>query len=195
MYNLLVNLEGQIKQFEKNTIICNEGDICNNIYLLLEGEIKIYTYSFEENIYLIKSIKEKEVFAIQLVFATNNKFLGNIIASKKSKVKIISKNTFIKACTNNPELLNQYLNYSADNYLKLQNRLKVLSQKSIREKILFLLEQKTEHKHSNKIYIKSKNELAEFLNIPRPSLSRELIKLQNENIIQFDKHYITLLKK
>ncbi len=194
MYDLLINLDGQIKQYEKNTIICNEGDKCNNIYLLIEGEVKIYTYSYEENLYLIKSIKEKDVFAIQLVFATNNKFLGNIITSKKSKIKIISKNTFIKACIKDTELLTQYLNHSADNYLKLQNRLKVLSQKSIREKILFLLEQKTEHKNSNKIYIKSKNELAEYLNIPRPSLSRELIKLQNENIIQFDKHYITLLK-
>ena len=194
MYNLLLNLEGQIKEYEKNTIICNEGDTCNNIYLLIEGEAKIYTYSFEENLYLIKSIKEKDVFAIQLVFATNNKFLGNIIASKKSKIKIISKNTFINACTKNSDLLTQYLNHSANNYLKLQNRLKILSQKSIREKILFLLEQKTEHKNNNKIYIKSKNELAEYLNIPRPSLSRELIKLQNENIIKFDKHYITLLK-
>ena len=193
MYNLLFNLDGQIKEYEKNTIICNEGDTCNNIYLLIDGEVKIYTYSFEKNIYLIKSIKEKDAFAIQLVFATNNKFLGNIIASKKSKIKIISKNTFIKACIENPHLLNKYLNYSADNYLKLQNRLKVLSQKSIREKILFLLEQKTEHKHNKIIYIKSKNELAEYLNIPRPSLSRELIKLQNEKIILFDKHHITLL--
>lgn len=195
MFNILSNIQGTIKQYERNTIICNEGDICNNIYLLLEGEAKIYTYSFEENVYLIKTIKEKESFGSQLVFATNNKFLGNIIATKKSIVKIIPKLTFIDECMKNKDLLIQFINYNSNNYLKLQNRLKVLSQKSIREKILFYLEQKTEHKHTNKIYIHSKKELAEYLNIPRPSLSRELIKLQEESIITFDKHYIILKNK
>ena len=97
--------------------------------------------------------------------------------------------------TNEDMKTNEDICFRANNYLKLQNRLKVLSQKSIREKILFYLEQKTEHKHTNKIYIHSKKELAEYLNIPRPSLSRELIKLQEENIISFNKHYIILNSK
>jgi CRP-like cAMP-binding protein len=194
MYNKLLEIKGITKQYDRNTIICNEGDECNNIYLLLEGEANIYTYSYEENLYLIRTIKEKETFASQLVFATNNKFLGNIIASKKCIVKIINKDIFLNACMIDKDLLNRYLNFASNNFLKLQNRLKTLSQKSIREKILFYLEQKSEHKNTNKIYIQSKKLLAEYLNIPRPSLSRELIKLQEENILSFDRHYIILHK-
>lgn len=194
MFETLNKLNGKTIQYNKNTVICNEGEECQNIYLLIEGELKIYTYSFHENIYVIRTIKEKEVFASQLLFASNNKFLGNIIANKKSVIKIISKDTFLNACLNDKQLFIKYLNNSSDNYMKLQNRLKVLSQKSIREKILFLLEQKTEHKNIKKIYINSKNELADYLNIPRPSLSRELIKLQNDGIITYSKHYIELKK-
>lgn len=194
MFETLNKLNGKTIQYNKNTVICSEGEECKNIYLLIEGELKIYTYSFHENIYVIRTIKEKEVFASQLLFASNNKFLGNIIANKKSVIKIISKDTFLNACLNDKQLFIKYLNNSSDNYMKLQNRLKVLSQKSIREKILFLLEQKTEHKNIKKIYINSKNELADYLNIPRPSLSRELIKLQNDGIITYSKHYIELKK-
>ena len=48
--------------------------------------------------------------------------------------------------------------------------------------------------NSNIIPIKNKESLAKLLNIPRPSLSRELINLKNNGIIVFDKYTITIIK-
>lgn len=185
-------LEGKIFTYERNEIIKNEGDICNSIFYVIEGEVKIYTYSYKENIYLINTLKEKQIFAHQLLFASNNHFLGNIIASKKSKIKVISKLTFLNACKDT-NFLESYLNNVSDNFISLQNRLKILSQKSIREKILFYLEQKSSNLKNKVIPVKSKLALAEYLNIPRPSLSRELINLRDEKLITFDRYSITLL--
>ena len=39
----------------------------------------------------------------------------------------------------------------------------------------------------------NKEEIANFIGIPRPSLSRELIKLRKEKIIDFDRNNITIL--
>lgn len=191
MQKMYEDIKGKIVSFKKDDVIVNEGDICNNIYYVIEGEVSIYTYSHQDNIYLIRQVREKQVFAQQLIFASNNHFLGSVIANKKTTIKIISKSILLDHLTNK-EFLELYLNNISNNFLYLQNRLKVLSQKSIKEKLLFYLENKAKALNSKKIYITSKKDLAQYLNIPRPSLSRELINLQNQGLITYERHYIIL---
>ncbi len=189
MINYFEKAKGTIKNYNKGEIIKNEGDTCENIFYIISGEIKAYTYSYLENQFLINTIYEKNIFGDIPLFSTNNKYLGNIIASKKSTIKIISKNEFLNMCEDK-SFLSLYLRYIDDKFLLLQNRLKVLSQKSIREKILFMISKK-----QNKILnFDTKEKLAEYLNIPRPSLSRELILLKDEGIIDYNRHSIILKK-
>ena len=55
---------------------------------------------------------------------------------------------------------------------------------------LFYLNENYQKNNDKTIYIDSKENLAKYLNIPRPSLSRELINMRNEDIISFDRHKI-----
>ena len=89
-------------------------------------------------------------------------------------------------------LLN-FLSIIAKKSTDLRNRLKLLSHKSIEERILFYLDSEKKRLKTNKIPIKSKEVLAKLLNIPRPSLSRELIKLKDKGIIDYNRYNITLL--
>ncbi len=41
----------------------------------------------------------------------------------------------------------------------------------------------------------TKQKLSEILGIPRPSLSRELINMKNDNLINYEKDYIEILDK
>jgi Mn-dependent DtxR family transcriptional regulator len=56
------------------------------------------------------------------------------------------------------------------------------------------LNSETKKLKTNIIPILSKEDLAMKLNIPRPSLSRELIKLKEQGIIDYNKNYIELKK-
>ena len=193
MNNYFDNLNKVPYVYKKNQIIKSEGDVCDYIYYILEGEVKAYTYTSEENVYLINTIKENDIFGDIPLFSSNNIFLGNVIASKATKLILISKSEFLDLCKNE-NFLALYLKHNNDKFLNLQNRLKVLSQKNIREKVLFYLNKKSFALQSNIIPIESKEKLAEYLNIPRPSLSRELIKLKNDGLIDFDRHHIILSK-
>ncbi|MDD3172026.1 MAG: helix-turn-helix domain-containing protein, partial [Bacilli bacterium] len=64
---------------------------------------------------------------------------------------------------------------------------------SIKDKVLFFLSETSKRTKSKIIKIKSKEQLALFLNIPRPSLSRELIILKDLGLIDYSKNYIKLL--
>ncbi|MBP5446161.1 MAG: Crp/Fnr family transcriptional regulator [Acholeplasmatales bacterium] len=181
------------KEYNKNALIFLEGEQCRNVCIVKKGEISITTSTYD-SLVEINNLKENEIFGDSLIFSTDNRYLGSIMAVKDTTLCIISKDNWLKLLENK-EILKNYLEIVSNKVFKIQSKVKILSQKSIREKILFYLI--TESKRINKktIRIKSKESLALFLNVPRPSLSRELIKLKDEGIIDFDRYSITLLDK
>ncbi|MDU4939526.1 MAG: helix-turn-helix domain-containing protein, partial [Clostridium sp.] len=76
----------------------------------------------------------------------------------------------------------------------LNNKVKSLAFKSVREKVInFILElQKSQQNDLVKLK-SSKEDIASYLGIPRPSLSRELIKLREDKLIEFDRSSINIL--
>ena len=60
---------------------------------------------------------------------------------------------------------------------------------------MFFLISKSKQINSKAIPINSKESLSKYLNIERPSLSRELAKLKKEELIDYDRHFIYIKKE
>ena len=78
--------------------------------------------------------------------------------------------------------------------LMLNNKLKNLSYETLRQKITSLL---LESYHVNRKTLfqinSSRKEMAESLGVPRPSLSRELINMKKDGLIDFHKNAFKIL--
>ena len=181
----------KIKTFKKDDIVFNEGDKCTSIGLVISGALQISTITILENEYSISTIMANDIFASTLLFSSNPTYLGSGRCLKETKIAFITKDNFLSLLQKDLNILNNFLSFLANKRLLVQERLKILCQKSIREKILFLLKSRMDS--SKTIYISSKEKLALYLNIPRPSLSRELSNMQNDNLIKYDKKRIILL--
>ena len=181
------------KKYNKGEIIYFEGDECKNVSVIIKGEVSITTYNYD-SITEINHLKDNELFGDSLVLSNDNRYLGNVNAIKDTTICIIPKDNWIKMLKNET-ILKNYLEIVSNKVFKIQSKVKILSQKTIRDRILFYI--LTEYKRTNKkeIKIKSKEALAMYLNIPRPSLSRELINLKNEGILDFNRYSIILLKE
>lgn len=188
---LFDKIKGKVKTYEKNDLIFNEGDRCNYVCIVTNGAVKISTTSSLYNEFIISTIKSGESFGENLIFSERPYYLGDIIATKKTSILFLSKKEYLKYVSEN---LEEFLQENSKRYLLLQQRTKILLQKSIREKILFYLISKYNSTNSLDIEITSKEELAKYLNIERPSLSRELIKLKEEGLIDYDRHFIYIKK-
>ena len=182
-----------IKTFQKGSIIFNEGDICNEIGLVLSGEIHISTLTNNDKEYIISILHKDEIFGENLLFSSNNEYLGDCISITESKILFINKNNLFKLLENKT-ILENYQKIISEKNTNLRHKLKLYSQKSIQDRIMFYLISEEKKINSNIIPIKNKESLAKLLNIPRPSLSRELINLKNNGIIVFDKYTITIIK-
>ena len=178
------------KEYNKNALIFLEGDKCNNVCIVVKGEISIVTSNYD-SLVEINNLKENEMFGDSLLLIDDNRYLGNIMAIKDTQLCIISKDNWLKLLENKT-ILKNYLEIISNKVFKIQSKVKILSQKSIRDKILFYLLTESKRLGKKKIPIKSKESLSLYLNVPRPSLSRELIKLKSENVIDYNRYSITL---
>lgn len=181
----------KIKTFRKDDIVFNEGDVCTSIGLVLSGALQISTITILENEYSISTILPNDIFASTLLFSDNPTYLGYGKCLKETKIAFITKSNFLFLLQNDLNILNNYLSFLSNKRLSVQERLKILCQKNIREKILFLLKSRMDENKT--IHFASKEKLAMYLNIPRPSLSRELANMKSEDIIRYDRSSITLL--
>ncbi|MGD9886422.1 MAG: Crp/Fnr family transcriptional regulator [Bacilli bacterium] len=180
-----------IKAYSAKTVIFSEGEPCLNLGVILKGEIDIITYSSEVS-FTIAHLKKDDCFGEYLLFSNNPIYLGSFVACSDTEIAYINKSKLLELFQTDSLFLENFLKLLGNNHLLLQNKLKIISQTSIRNKIMFYLNLIVKENQNPVVLIKSKERLAQYLNIPRPSLSRELQKLKAAGLIDYDLYSITL---
>lgn len=184
------NEKGKISylNLKQNQTLFHEGEECKSIFIIIEGQITILNYSLNGNEEIISILNKNDVFANALIFSNNNYYLGEIIATKPTKLAIINKNELISLLQNNKSFLECYINLIAEKTIKFTIKTKLLSHKNIRSRILYYLE------INNYSIKKNISFLAKELVLPRPSVSREISKMINEDIIYIKNNKIIYKK-
>lgn len=173
---------------EQNQTLFHEGEECKSIFIIIEGQITILNYSLNGNEEIISILNKNDVFGNALIFSNNNHYLGEIIATKPTKLAIINKNKLLFFLQNNKSFLECYINLIAEKTIKFTIKTKLLSHKNIRSRILYYLE------INNYSIKKNISFLAKELVLPRPSVSREISKMINEDIIYIKNNKIIYKK-
>lgn len=181
------------KNYKRNEIIFSDNEFCNQVGFVESGNISIVTSTFSENEYEINNISDNGFFGAFILFSKNPYYLGTAITTKNTQIIFFTKENLLTAFQDKIFLQN-YLSLIATSTLKIQNKIKVLSQKNIRDKIMFILLENYKRNRTKTFVIQNKIQLANYLNIPRPSLSRELMLLKSDGIIDYNKYSITLKK-
>ena len=173
---------------KQNQTLFHEGEECKSIFIIIEGQITILNYSLNGNEEIISILNKNDVFGNALIFSNNNHYLGEIIATKPTKLAIINKNELIYLLQKNKSFLECYINLIAEKTIKFTIKTKLLSHKNIRSRILYYLE------INNYSIKKNISFLAKELVLPRPSVSREISKMINEDIIYIKNNKIIYKK-
>jgi CRP-like cAMP-binding protein len=191
--NLLKNIKYKITSFSKNETIALEGYPLKNIGIILEGNIEVQKNFPSGKTVTISQMSAGNIFGEVAIFSKMNKYPSTIISINNSKVFFISKSDVINLCSTNKVFLNSFMELLSNKILMLNKKLKNLSYQTIREKIAsYLID---EYKNQSNLKLKlqySRKEMAEQFGTTRPSLSRELINMKNEGLIDYDKKIIII---
>ena len=196
MSNLLETLTTEelskvkIASLIKEQILFNEGDQCESVGIVVEGEIEIVSYSYRGKEIIFNHLYPGMVFGNNLIFSSNPVYKGSVIAKKPAKVALIYKNTLISLLKSNNDFLLKYLQYQSDVGKDLNGKIKLLSLDNAEERFFYYL-----HSQNGVITYSSITKLASTLSLQRETLSRLISRLVNEKKIIREKHIIRKIKK
>lgn len=194
VYNALQNIPYSISEYTNGDVIAIEGDSCDRLGIILEGTIEIHkSFASGKNV-TINHFEAGNIFGEALIFSGNHLYPATIISSSQAKVMFIQRNDIIHLMTLDTRILNNFMGVLSNRILMLNQRLTNLTLDTLRKKIANMI--LMEYKNHNSTYLTipySRKKMAEMLNIPRPSLSRELTNMKEDGLIDFYKNNIKIL--
>ncbi len=194
--SLLQCLGSEQKSYDRGEIILMAGQAVSAIGVVLKGEIQIIQEDFNGNRSILTELGPTHIFAEAFASADILESPVTILAKTKSHIMFLGVNRIITTCPSScsfhNRLIQNLLKILARKNILLSNKNRLLSQRSIREKVLAYLSVQAEKNNSNTFEISfNRNELADFLCVDRSALSRVLSQLQNEKILTVNhKHFI-----
>lgn len=184
------NIKIEEKTYEKGSYIFNQGDIKGDLYFLIEGSILVAKFDSNGKRSIIQTFNNKGIFG-EVYAYLNEPFDFSALVQKKSKILVIKEfRNLINEFMPKSFLIN-YINLISKKCLVLSQKNQITNQFTLRQKIAnFLLIEE----ENNKIELEqTREELADFLSTTRPSLSRELSNMADENIIKISGKDIYIL--
>ena len=177
-------------QVTKNSVINHEGDLCENVGVIISGKVDIVSYSFQGKEQILNSLKAGDIFGNNLIFSSEPIYRGDVIAKEKCVIAFINKENLIYLLQNNQEFLTLYLKAQSDFGKSLNTRIQLLSFTNAEERLVYYAS-----KNDNVIVFKNVTTLAAQIGIQRETLSRLLTSLVKRHLIKKEKGKITFLKK
>ncbi len=187
----------QIREYEAENIIAYAGDTCEYLYVLLEGRVRGEMVNIKNQNVIVDDISAPNTFAEAFLFATQNKIAVNIVASTKAKIILLPREEFLKLLHLEPQTLENYLNAVSNRFVTVAQKLRFLTLKSVKKKIAhYLFGLARENKGKDYFGLgKTHAALASLFGITRPALTKNLLELQEEGVIEIKNKRVRILDK
>ncbi len=185
--NYLKNIGARKLHFNKDELIFNnlyDNDLTG---IIIYGSANVIKYDLDGNRIIIDNLECNSIFGKPFLYHDKD---ISIVSSSESLIMFVDYNLLI----NNPIIINNIISIMSHEISKINERIELLSKKTIREKLLsyFNMISKSKNRKTFNIPI-TYIELADFLSIDRSAMMRELKKMKSEKIIMVNEKKITLL--
>ncbi len=190
-------LRPKIRKISKNEIANIQGDYFEGMGVLMWGQAVVLKEDSEGNSSMLDILKQGDIFGEMAAFTKTGKWPATIVAQTECIIMYIPAEVITgmceKLCPSHQTLNMNLLGILARKAMMLSKKLEYLSIKSIRGRIAkFLLEQKGDNGESTFMLSMNRNEMADFLNVSRPSLSREMCRMRDEGLIDFHRSSVRI---
>ncbi|MDD2533506.1 MAG: Crp/Fnr family transcriptional regulator [Eubacteriales bacterium] len=186
-----------IKTFVKDDTIIRVGDPQDSIGIVLDGEITVQKEDYAGNRLIIGNFGPADIFGEVAAFAKIGFWPNMVVANTKCQIVFFPIDKFIKPCCKicnaHQLLIENMLRIVARKAMMMNNRISYLKVKGMREKLAaFLFEQYQITGNRTFMIPMNREQLADYLNVSRPSMSRELGRIRDENVIDFYRSSFTI---
>ncbi len=185
-------------RYEKGEIIAFEAENIRHIGIVLSGAVDMIKEDIWGNRTMLVRMRKGELFGETFVCGADNMSVVTFAASENSSLLFLPFDRVMKSCSNtcvfHQRLIENMVRAIAAKNLELMRKVEVVSKKNLREKILGYLSQQAQLHDSRYFEVPlGRIEMADYLCTDRSALTRELSKMRDEGIIDYDKNTFKIL--
>ena len=190
------------RSFEDGSYVFRQGETPKNLFLILEGSVMISKDFASGKRDVLFVVGQGDVFGEMYLFADARTYWYDAIAQEKVKLLEIPWEFFYCFCSNACEhhrmITKNMLEIQSEKNFAMTRKLHLLSGTTLRERIALWLNEQVDDNSAGTHIVRlamNREELADYLGTTRPSLSRELMKMQQEQLIETDRNTIKIVDR
>lgn len=193
----LFHLSAREKPYVKGAVILHSGDVTADLGLVLRGSVTIESNDLWGNRTILSHVPEGQLFAETYALLKSEPLLVDVLANEECRVLFLRAEALSRLSPTEPwvaKLMRNLLLISANKNLHLSGRSFHTAPKSIRGRLLSYLNSVALRTGRHEFTIPfDRQQLADYLNVERTALSKELGKMRAEGLIDCHKNRFRLI--
>lgn len=191
MGTLLSCLNTNTEIYGEGEYIFFAGDKLNYVGIVLEGMVEIVKENLAGNKHILDFLKEADMFGEVIVCTADRVSPVTVKSRCNSKVLWIPYSRVIRACEHDcgfhVKLIQNMMVILGEKNMILNKKIEMLVLKGMREKLASFLLREYENRGRASFKIQhNRTELADYLNVSRTSMSREITRMKDEGMLDYD---------
>lgn len=194
---MLECIRPRVLEYKKNENITLEGERYEGVGVILKGNAAITKENAAGSRIIMNMAGPSDMFGEIAAFSRKRAWPATVTALENCTVMFLPPEKIVseceKLCQSHKALINNMLKLISEKAMMLNKKVEYLTIRSLRGKICsFFLEQYRASESATFMMPMNRNELADFLNVSRPSLSREMCRMRDEGIIEFERSSVRI---
>ena len=186
-----------ISIYKKGEIIALEDENIKHVGVVISGTVDMVKEDLWGNKTMLVRIRENEVFGETFACGSDHLSVVTFLAYEDTKILFLPFDRVMHNCTMacafHHQLIENMVSLIANKNRELMRKVEIVSQRTIREKLLAYLSIQSQINASRDFEIPlGRVELAEYLCVDRSALTRELVKMKAEKLINYEKNRFQL---
>lgn len=190
-------LSARKRVYDKGALILRSGEVTRDLGLVLRGSVTIESNDLWGNRTILSHVGEGQFFAETYALLPDEPLLVDVCANEDCEILFLRVGALASLSPTEPwaaRLARNLLLISAHKNLHLSGRSFHTASKTIRGRVLSYLNTAALRAGKNEFTIPfDRQQLADYLNVERTALSKELGKMRKEGIITCHKNHFRLI--
>ena len=187
-----------IGTFKKGEIVAFEAENIKHIGIVLSGAVDMIKEDLWGNKTMLVRIRKDELFGETFACGEDNLSVVTFLVSEDARILFMPFDRVMHSCTSacmfHHRLIENMVKIIANKNRDLMRKLEIISKRNLREKVLAYLSIHAQTQNSRYFEIPlGRVELAEYLCADRSALTRELSKMKDDGLIDYDKNCFRIL--
>ena len=186
----------RLRKYKKDGVILVQGDLCEGLALVAKGEVAVEVYNPEGDANMVDLLSAGDCVGEELIFDNEVRYPYTVLSCSTTELYFISRNAISSLLEKEPLFRQAFFRLLSTKLLKKYRHIAMLSQKSLRQKVGCFIREACVLPDQNEIMLPASRELiAKYLAMPRPSFSRELTQMCRDGILEVEGRRVRILDR